>query len=600
VTTSIEPLPSPRRALAVSAGIAFRAAPLLGIASFVLVPFAWMSGTLFTVFLARLVDARQHGQVTAITATLAVLISLRWLVDALSVRLFKTFEERVGVVLERACADACADTPGIEHFERPEYLDRFELVRADAWIIHWMFEALVEFSGSLVRAAAVVGLLVAIDVRLVAAPVVVIGSVAMTIWQRRRAVPIEEAVRDQHRLARHLFRTSLNPDAALELRMHRAGRWLRGRRRDAWKAQHRVNQRLRLERVATDTLASILFVAVEIAGIIIVVRRARDGAATPGQTLLVVSLFIGLQQTVALVAETGGWLIGCLETSRRFVWLMDLRSTAKALAHWDGPAAVLPARLHHGIELEGVRFTYPGTTHEVLGGVDLRLPAGSVVALVGANGSGKTTLVKLLLRLYEPDAGTIRVDGVPLVGIDLDDWRRRSTAAFQDFHRTELTLQEAVGIGDLDRLDDAQRASAALADAGADALLGLPRGLETQLGPKWPGGVGLSGGQWQQVATARASMRGDPLLTVLDEPTAHLDAHTEHALFERYARLAKGATSQSGIVLLVTHRFSTVRMADVIVVIDGGAVIETGSHRELLARGGTYAALYRIQSDQYR
>jgi ATP-binding cassette subfamily B protein len=218
------------------------------------------------------------------------------------------------------------------------------------------------------------------------------------------------------------------------------------------------------------------------------------------------------------------------------------------------------------------------------------------VAIVGENGAGKTTLVKLLSGMYRPTSGRILVDGVNLADMPSDAWRARLSGAFQDFFRFELTAGRSVGLGDLPRLDERPAVLAAVERAGAaDVVERLAAGLDTQLGPTWDGGVELSFGQWQKLALARGFMRDAPHLLVLDEPTAALDAETEHALFERYAAAARG----DGITILVSHRFSTVRMADSIVVLDGARVVESGSHESLMARGGHYAELYGIQAAAY-
>jgi len=234
--------------------------------------------------------------------------------------------------------------------------------------------------------------------------------------------------------------------------------------------------------------------------------------------------------------------------------------------------------------------------------VNLELPAGAVVAVVGENGAGKTTLMKLLAKLYEPSAGRILIDGVDLTRMPADEWRKRLAGAFQDFFRFEFRARHSVGLGDVPRLDDEPAVKTAVERAGAGDVVGrLSAGLETQLGSTWPDGVEVSFGQWQKLALARGFMRDHPLLLVLDEPTAALDAETEHALFERYAAAARGNHPDDGrITILVSHRFSTVRMADLIVVLDGSRVAEFGTHEELMARGGPYAELYGIQAAAYR
>jgi ATP-binding cassette, subfamily B, bacterial len=209
--------------------------------------------------------------------------------------------------------------------------------------------------------------------------------------------------------------------------------------------------------------------------------------------------------------------------------------------------------------------------------------------------------------MYQPDEGRILVDGVELARIRADEWRARLAGAFQDFFRFEFQARHTVGIGDVARLDDKPAVVAAITRAGADDVVErLAAGLETQLGPTWPQGVEVSFGQWQKLALARGFMRDHPLLLVLDEPTAALDAETEHALFERYAAVARGGQADSSgasegrITILVSHRFSTVRMADMIVVLDGARVVEVGSHEALMAKGGQYAELYGIQAAAYR
>ena len=242
-----------------------------------------------------------------------------------------------------------------------------------------------------------------------------------------------------------------------------------------------------------------------------------------------------------------------------------------------------------------------GNEAPALADVDLFLPSGSVVAVVGENGAGKTTLVKLLAKLYRPTSGRILVDGADLARVDPVQWRQRMAGAFQDFFRFEFRAGQTIGLGDLPRIDNEPALATAMDRAGArDVVEALPAGLATQLGPTWRDGVDVSFGQWQKLALARGFMRDDPLIAALDEPTAALDAETEHQLFERYASRARERKRSGSITILVSHRFSTVRMADLIVVLDGARVAESGTHEELMARGGRYAELYRIQAAAYQ
>jgi ATP-binding cassette subfamily B protein len=318
---------------------------------------------------------------------------------------------------------------------------------------------------------------------------------------------------------------------------------------------------------------------------------------SPGSVLLVVAAGARLSAYVGATVGEIGFLRGFwLDGSKRLAWLEDYAASLE-----PAEATAAPADLEQGIHFEHVSFAYPGTEKVVLDDVNLRLQPRSVVAIVGENGAGKTTLVKLLCRLYQPTEGRILVDGVDLARIAPDAWRARLAGAFQDFYRFEFKALESVGIGDLPRHQDRSAVAAAVTHAGADDVVQhLEHGLETQLGPTWPRGVEISFGQWQKLALARGFMRDRPLLLVLDEPTAALDAETEHALFERFAAAARESAAGGRITILVSHRFSTVRMADFIVVLDGARVVESGTHEELIAKRGHYAELYGIQAAAYR
>jgi ATP-binding cassette subfamily B protein len=225
----------------------------------------------------------------------------------------------------------------------------------------------------------------------------------------------------------------------------------------------------------------------------------------------------------------------------------------------------------------------------------LHIAPGEKLALVGPNGAGKTTMIKLLTRLYDPTEGQITLDGVDLREYDPDELRRRIGVIFQDFVKYQLTVKENIGFGQIDRLDDDARIQGAAERGGADEVVAeLPQGIDTMLGRWFEKGHELSGGQWQKVGLGRAFMRDGEVL-VLDEPTAALDAEREYEIFQRFRELTNGK-----IAVLISHRFSTVRMADRIAVIEGGQIAELGSHEQLLARGGTYARLFEMQAEGYR
>jgi ATP-binding cassette subfamily B protein len=328
-----------------------------------------------------------------------------------------------------------------------------------------------------------------------------------------------------------------------------------------------------------------------------VVFVSTRGGTTPGDVLLVLAAGSRLSSYIGATVGEIGFLRGFwMDGSRRLAWLEDYAASLVATAD-----RTVPASVQSGIRLDHVSFAYPGTSRLVLDDISLTLPAGSVVAIVGENGAGKTTLVKLLTKMYEPSSGAIHVDDTPLARVRADEWRARLAGAFQDFFRFEFRARHTVGLGDVPRMDDEAAVVRAVDRAGAgDVIARLPSGLDTQLGQTWPGGVEVSFGQWQKLALARGFMRDRPLLLVLDEPTAALDAETEHGLFERYAAAARDSGGDGRITVLVSHRFSTVRMAGLIVVLDGARLVEVGTHDELMTKGGQYSQLYAIQAAAYR
>ncbi|MEU5686294.1 hypothetical protein DEJ48_35515 [Streptomyces venezuelae] len=337
-----------------------------------------------------------------------------------------------------------------------------------------------------------------------------------------------------------------------------------------------------------------------IGAVAFVVHLAVTGRTGLGAVLLAVVLAGRFTGHVVGLVQTTGAVVELLQNAERLRWLQAYAERENRTS-----TAAVPSKLRHGIAVDGLSFRYPGTTRTALRDVTLRLPARGVIALVGENGSGKSTLVKLLCRMYEPTRGRITVDGVRLDALDAESWRERLGAAFEDFVRFEFTVHETVGFGDLPRVGDRRAAADALCRAGAADLPGtLGAGLGTQLGSRWQDGVDLSTGQWQKLAIARALMRRAPLLRILDEPTASLDAETEHLVFERHIEAARRpGTNGDGpgtVTLLVSHRFSTVRGADLIVVLDHGRVAEAGTHDELLARRGPYAQMYGLQARAYR
>jgi ATP-binding cassette subfamily B protein len=339
---------------------------------------------------------------------------------------------------------------------------------------------------------------------------------------------------------------------------------------------------------------------------VLVVYLASRGEVSIGDVAMTAVLAGQVLTLVIGSAELAQWLQRTLTAAARYLYLERVaEQPARGVATLGSAAAATetaPTALAEGIRLDAVSYRYPGRTEPTLRDVTVTLPAGSTVAIVGDNGAGKTTLVSLLAGLCRPTAGRILVDGADLRDFDPHDWRQRISAGFQDHARFEFSIQRAVGLGLLRDLDDAAAATAALdRAAAADIAESARAGLATQLGPSWPDGIDLSGGQWQKLAIGRAMMRTDPLLLLLDEPTAAIDAETEHRLFARWTATASDVRRRTGaITVLVSHRFSTVRMADLILVLRDGDICERGSHAELIAAGGLYAELFEIQAGAYR
>jgi ATP-binding cassette subfamily B protein len=315
---------------------------------------------------------------------------------------------------------------------------------------------------------------------------------------------------------------------------------------------------------------------------------ARTLAVALQAAILLFSLLFDHRQADAYQVEFGLESLDTLRALERTIDTAPAGGTAK-------DAAELP---RHAIHFEDLHFAYPGDGRKVFAGLDLTIAAGSSLAIVGANGAGKTTLVKLLARLHEPQAGRILVDGIPVEELDAASWRRRLAVIFQDFVRYELPAAANVGFGGIGRIDDLGALEGAAGRAGAlDVVRRLPSGWATPLNRQYSAGADLSGGEWQRIALARAlfAVEAGAGILVLDEPTANLDVRAEAALFEDFLDLTRGLTT-----ILISHRFSTVRHADRICVLEGGRVVEDGSHDELLAADGRYAEMFRLQANRFR
>ncbi len=573
----------------------YEAEPRLLSVSFGLSLLAALPDALLALWMKLLADGLlRHNRNLAIGAAIGLAVSAvaTWFIKVTSDRLQRRFRDRVAVALESHVARLQASVATVAHHERPEYLDRLAMLRDQVFVLDHMYMSLFSTSGWILRLGVTLALLISIHPALALLALFAIPTVLTSTWRPAVEQSAAERGTSANRLARHLFTTATTAPSGKEVRVTRIGDRLVMLRREAWERWYAPVSAARWGSAIWHALAWAIFGAAYVGAVVFVSSKP---GATAGQVLLVLAAGARLSAYIGATVGEIGFLRGFwLEGSRRMAWLEDY--AASLLEHADTPA---PKTLVNGIRFENVSFAYPGTTRVVLDDVSLELKPGSVVAIVGENGAGKSTLVKLLCRLYQPDQGRILVDGTDLARISADEWRSRLAGAFQDFFRFEFQARHTVGIGDLPHLDDEPAVVTAINRAGADDVVeGLSLGLTTQLGTTWPDGVEVSFGQWQKLALARGFMRDNPLLLVLDEPTAALDAETEHALFERYAAVARGGTSQ--ITVLVSHRFSTVRMADQIVVLNGARVVEVGTHEALMAKGGQYAELYGIQAAAYR
>ncbi|HKE74861.1 MAG TPA: ABC transporter ATP-binding protein [Acidimicrobiales bacterium] len=577
--------------------LGYRAERRLMLASFGLDLAAALPDALLALWLALLGHGVIEGDRTVLlvaAAGLALSAAATWFLRVVSSRVQRRFRDRVTVALETHVARLQASVTTIEHHERPEHLDRLAVLRDQVFVLDHTYMSLFSTAGWILRLGVTVALLAAVSPVLVLLAVFAVPTVLTSTWRPAVERSAEERAAQPARLARHLFVTATTAPPGKEVRVAGIGAQLVEQRRAAWERWYGPVSSARWGSAAWHALGWAVFGAAY-AGAVVYVAAGLDAPAA--SVLLVLAAGARLSAYIGGTVGEIGFLRGIwLDGSRRLAWLERYAAALRADA--DVP---VPDRLAEGIRFDHVSFAYPGTDRLVLDDVDLDLRAGSVVAVVGENGAGKTTLVKLLGKLYEPTGGAILVDGAPLARMPADEWRDRLAGAFQDFFRFELAARQSVGVGDLPRLDDAGAVTAAVGRAGAeDVIAQLDAGLDTQLGPTWPDGVEVSFGQWQKLALARGFMRDGPLVQVLDEPTAALDAETEHALFERYAATAAVGRTTGRITILVSHRFSTVRMADTIVVLDAARVVEVGSHEELMARGGQYAELYAIQAAAYR
>jgi ATP-binding cassette, subfamily B, bacterial len=594
------------RRLDILFGTAWRAAPLLATQCVLAALGSSLLLLAYPLGFRAIVDGAIAHQLTRIVTGLiivAIAFSGGWALQLIGGALNSKLTDLANLCLGLRIGGLTCDAPFLEHFERPDYLAEIDSLRERRRTLAaapsqslGMIRSAIQFAGAAV-------LLALVWPPLIVVPLLAIAPAVADRIAARMQKRSDDDLADSRRLLNDLFSLASTAGPARELRTFGVTDGLLARHARLGDEVNRRAMRAARTGALIEAAGWILYAAGFGGAIVALVLRAAHGDASPGAVVEVVSLLRRAQRQVTGASTSAGSFATAAVTADRLLWLEDyVAGLTPAPGQRDQPGPDPSDGLHEGISLDHVSFTYPGQETPVLRDVSLRLAAGTVVAVVGENGAGKSTLIKLLTGMYDPTAGRITVDGQDLASVSPPRWRAMTTGAFQDFVRFAMSLGDGVGAGDLPRIDDRDAVRSAIRRAGAGDLADqpggdLPDGLDTLLGP-YVGGRALSGGQWQRLALARGLMRERPLLIVLDEPTASLDALSEAALFASYRAAARPAAGT--ITVLVSHRFGTVHMADQIIVMDNGQVAEAGDHQALMARGGVYAELFTLQAAGYQ
>jgi ABC-type multidrug transport system fused ATPase/permease subunit len=572
-------------------GVLPRADPVLATLWWIVLVARAALPALFALTMGVLIGAVQRGDDLAGPLTLVgVVFVLLQILTPIHQAISANLGSRTAAWLYDELTEATVEPPGMGHLEHPELTNDLSMAREFdmgmtgpplAISMDFIASGLVEFGGGVASAIVLAGFAWW-------APFVLAGAWLSTHWLLRESGVWKDRqtdeVREAQRHADYAYRLAVDPPAAKELRLFGLADWtidrFRTRRRQLFDLQWTAT-RLRERSVASSM---VIVTAANVAVFWALADAAADGRVGLDRAVTYATVAV----STSMIAFGGlSWALdGAAAPVAAVLRLRGEMGPAGALPSGDRPADGLPAS---EIRFSDVSFAYPTSGEPVLEGFDLTIPAGSSLAIVGQNGAGKTTLAKLLCRLYDPQSGVIEVDGVGLPDLDLDGWRRRVTAVFQDFIRFEYSLRDNVApAGAPDEV-----VLAALVDAGAGDLAHL----DTPLSRGYPGGTDLSGGQWQRIALARAlcAVRTGAGVVLLDEPTAQLDVRGEAEIFERILHATRDCTT-----ILVSHRFSTVRHADRICVLEAGRVVELGTHDELMALDGRYATMFELQASRFR
>lgn len=557
---------------------------------------AWV-GKLIIDNILKVINAGVEPQVGLQRVLPYVLLELGLVVLSSLVGQFRSLSDRVlqykltnhvnSLIMEKAIS------LDLQFFEDPQFYDNLQNARrqSDSSAIS-IVNAILQIIQQVITLASVLVLLVRFSPLL--AIVVFVAAIPSFLSQSQYAEMAFRAVTrraKEARLLNYLEQLLTGNDTFKEVKMFGLGKPLLERYRQLFinffNEDIAIARKKSLAGLGWGLLSSLAYYG----SYVWVVLRTIAGAATLGDMTMFLSIFRQSQQSITSLL---GNFNNLYESNLYLDNLLDyLKITPVLVNPKDGLMA--PSPIEQGIRFQNVSFKYPGSDVFVLKNINLFIPPGESIALVGLNGAGKTTLVKLLTRLYDPTEGEILLDGHDLREYDLASLHQRFGVIFQDFVRYQFSVRENIGFGQVDELENLEKIKDAAERGGADQVIeGMPNGYETILGRRWEKGLELSGGQWQKIALARAFMRNAEAL-ILDEPTSALDAEAEYEIFKRFRELMSGR-----IAVLISHRFSTVRMADRIVVLSDGRIVELGSHAELMARGGPYSRLFELQAEGYR